>query len=253
MVASRGKNSTSSRRYRKSLANDLPLQRRNVHGRRQGRPLSFSRQNTLDTLLPALSLDGDALREDAALNPLTLFKKPVKRIVLEIGIGNGEHLANMMRARPDAGYIGAEPFINGMTAFLKSIADEPQDNIRVWMDDALRIVRSVADESLDAIYILNPDPWPKKRHHKRRIVRLETLALYHRALKPGGDLIMATDVDGLAEWMLTQTILHGGFDWQAEKASDWNTMPPEWLATRYENKGKLAGRSQSYILFKKKA
>lgn len=253
MVASRGKNSTLFPHCRRSLANDPELHRRNIHGRRQGRPLSFSRQSTLDTLLPTLGLDGDMLREDASVDPAALFEKPVERVVLEIGIGNGEHLANMMAAKPDAGYIGAEPFINGMTAFLKSIADRPLDNIRVWMDDALRIVRSLKDESLDAIYILNPDPWPKKRHFKRRIVRLETLALYHRALKPGGDLIMATDVDGLAEWMLTQTIQHGGFDWQAEKMSDWNTMPDGWFATRYENKGKNAGRTQSYILFKKKA
>lgn len=213
--------------------------------------MSFSRQNTLDTLLPSLSLP--ELKDDGTLDPATLYANAYKRFVLEIGIGNGEHLANMMRARPDAGYIGAEPYINGMTAFLKDIADEPKDNIRVWMDDALMIVRSLKDASLDAIYIINPDPWPKTRHFKRRIVRLETLALYHRVLKPGGDLIMATDVDGLAEWMLTQTIQHGGFDWQAEKASDWNTMPEGWYATRYQNKGAAAGRSQSYILFKKKA
>ncbi len=215
--------------------------------------MSFSRQNTLDTLLPSLSLAKETLAEDGTLDPASLYAKHHNRFVLEIGIGNGEHLANMMTARPDAGYIGAEPYINGMTAFLKSIADRPQDNIRVWMDDALMIVRSLADASLDAIYILNPDPWPKKRHFKRRIVRLETLDLYHRVLKPGGDLIMATDVDGLAEWMLTQTVQHGGFDWQAEKASDWNTMPEGWYATRYQNKGAAAGRSQSYILFKKKS
>jgi tRNA (guanine-N7-)-methyltransferase len=215
--------------------------------------LSISRQTTLDTLLPDLQLKTEDLKEDGSLDPATLYSKKYARTVLEIGIGNGEHLANMMRARPDAAYIGAEPFINGMTAFLKSINDDPKNNIRVWMDDALMIVRSLDDASLDAIYILNPDPWPKTRHHKRRIVRLETLAHYHRVLKPGGELIMATDVDDLAEWMLTQTILHGGFDWQAESAADWKIMPTGWFATRYETKGKQAGRSQSYILFKKKA
>lgn len=241
-------------RCKRSLASTHSEQRkRQVHGRRQGRPLSASRQVTLDNVLPSLSLDATGLTQDGTLNPATLFSKKLPRFVMEIGFGNGEHLANMMRARPDAGYIGAEPFINGMTAFLKEIQDTPQDNIRVWMDDALLVVRSLAPASLDALYILNPDPWPKKRHNKRRIVRLETLAEYHRVLKPGGDLIMATDVDDLAEWMLTQTIQHGGFDWQAECAADWKNKPTDWFSTRYENKGKEAGRSQSYILFKKKA
>lgn len=225
---------------------------RRVFGRRHGRPLTESRQATLETLLPALQIGKADLTEDGSLDPAVLFPGPSARTVMEIGFGNGEHLAAMMRSRPDAIYIGAEPFINGMTAFLKEISDMPHGNIRVWMDDALMVVRSLRAESLDALYILNPDPWPKKRHHKRRIVRLETLADYHRALKPGGELIMATDVDELAEWMATETILHGGFEWQARRAADWQTMPPGWFATRYETKGQRAGRRQTYLLFKKK-
>jgi tRNA (guanine-N7-)-methyltransferase len=240
--------------------------KRRVFGRRLGRPMGESRQAALDHLLPALSIEAEKVKEDGRLAPLSLFSSPLhppasggkerserEETVLEIGFGNGEHLKAMMEQRPDRNYIGAEPFINGMSAFLKSISDMPRDNIRVWMDDAVALVRSFTPESLSAIYILNPDPWPKKKHHKRRIVRLETLAEYHRVLKSGGDLIMATDVDDLAEWMVTETMNHGGFDWQAESKKDWQTMPENWfLKTRYAAKGENAGRRQSYLLFKRK-
>jgi tRNA (guanine-N7-)-methyltransferase len=237
-----------------------PEARRRVYGRRLGRPMGASRQSAIETLLPALSIHFDGLKEDGSVDPSALFSPPThppageKEIVLEIGFGNGEHLKAMMEARPDRNYIGVEPFINGMSAFLKSIADINHDNIRVLMDDAVMLCRSLAPESLSAIYILNPDPWPKKKHHKRRIVRAETLLEYHRILKPGGELIMATDVDDLAEWMVTETMNHGGFEWRAERAADWQTMPEGWhITTRYAAKGEAAGRKETYLLFHKKA
>lgn len=227
--------------------------RRRVFGRRLGRPMSDSRQSAIDTLLPALTVDAAQVTEKAALNPSGLFSDPSRETVFEIGIGNGEHLKAMMTQRPDRNYIGAEPFINGMSAFLKSVADMDHGNIRVWMDDAVALTRSFTPESLSAIYILNPDPWPKKKHHKRRIVRLETLEAYHRALKPGGAFVMATDVDELAEWMVTETMNHGGFEWEAESAKDWQTMPEGWfITTRYAAKGESAGRKETYLLFRKK-
>lgn len=226
--------------------------RRRVFGRRLGRPMSGSRQEAIETVLPALTVDIAQVTEDGTLDPASLFPSK-KETVFEIGIGNGEHLKAMMEQRPDRNYIGAEPFINGMSAFLKSIADMDQGNIRVWMDDAVALTRSFTPESLSAIYILNPDPWPKKKHHKRRIVRLETLEAYHRALKPGGALVMATDVDELAEWMVTETMNHGGFEWEAERARDWQTMPEGWfITTRYAAKGVNAGRKETYLLFRKK-
>ena len=226
--------------------------RRRVFGRRLGRPMGASRQSAIDDLLPRLTVASDKVCEDGALDPSSLFAVPQPETVFEIGFGNGEHLKAMMAARPDRNYIGAEPFINGMSAFLKSIKDLPDGNIRVWMDDAVALARSFKPDSLSAIYILNPDPWPKKKHHKRRIVRTETLGEYHRILKPGGALVMATDVDELAEWMVTETINHGGFEWQAERAADWKTMPEGWhITTRYAAKGEAAGRSETYLLFKK--
>ncbi len=225
--------------------------KKRVFGRRLGRPMSASRQDVLETLLPELTLDLADLKEDASLDPNSLFEDQ-KDIVLEIGFGNGEHTQMMMAQRPDRNYIGVEPFINGMSMFLKSIKDMDQSNIRVWMDDAVMLCRSLKSESIDTLYILNPDPWPKKKHHKRRIVRAETLVEYHRILKPGGRFIMATDVDALAEWMATETVNHGGFEWEAQSSKDWYTTPKDWfLTTRYAAKGTEAGRKETYLLFKK--
>jgi tRNA (guanine-N7-)-methyltransferase len=227
--------------------------RRRVFGRKLGRPLRGGRQSVIDELLPLLRVK-DETEAEGIQAPSMLFDTPSQDIVFEIGFGNGEHLKAMLEQRPDRNYIGAEPFINGMSAFLKSILAMPHGNIRVWMDDAVTLIRSFEAKSLSAIYILNPDPWPKKRHHKRRIVRQETLEEYFRVLKPGGDLVMATDVDDLAEWMVTETMNHGGFEWQAECASDWKTMPQSWfLTTRYAAKGEKAGRKETYLLFRKKA
>jgi tRNA (guanine-N7-)-methyltransferase len=226
--------------------------KKRVFGRRLGRPMSASRQDVLESLLPALTLDLADLKEDASLDPASLFEAQ-KDIVLEIGFGNGEHTQMMMAQRPDRNYIAVEPFINGMSMFLKSIKDMDQSNIRVWMDDAVMLCRSLKSESISTLYILNPDPWPKKKHNKRRIVRAETLAEYHRILKPGGKFIMATDVDELAEWMATETVNHGGFVWEAQSSKDWYTMPEGWfLTTRYAAKGTEAGRKETYLLFQKR-
>jgi tRNA (guanine-N7-)-methyltransferase len=119
------------------------------------------------------------------------------------------------------------------------------------MDDAMLLVHALEDACLDEIYILNPDPWPKKRHHKRRIVSQANLDEFARILKPGGTLIMTTDVPDLAEWMVTQATLHPSFHWTAQSARDWKTPPADWIPTRYETKGAKGAESMVYLIFER--
>jgi tRNA (guanine-N7-)-methyltransferase len=235
----------------RSLAEETEKQRR-VYGRRLGRPLNAARQGAIDSLLPVLSVPEGQVREDGTLRPADLFGHNAP-LWIELGFGNGEHLAALTRRRPDHNYIGAEPFINGMAALLKALGEQVPlpGNIRLWMDDGLKIINSLAADTVQGIYILNPDPWPKKRHHKRRIVNDHTLDAYARVLKPGGTLTMTTDVDELAEWMAEKAINHPQFEWTAETQSDWTTPPPDWIETRYEQKGRAAGRRQSYLVFRR--
>ncbi len=253
MAALAGKSSTLSALFKKKLAehNKVLNEVKRVYGRRHGRPLSPSRQKAFDDIYPQLEIPLDLLTEQGDLGPDDLFKPPAPKTILEIGFGNGERLAEAMRHDPENHYIGAEPFLNGMTAFLKDIQNDPKDNIRVLMDDALLIARSLADETIDEIYILNPDPWHKARHHKRRIVRAETLPDYHRILKPGGKLIMTTDVIPLADWMQIETEIHSGFVWSAETPKDWQAPPKGWIPTRYETKKARGASKMTYLVYKR--
>ena len=209
--------------------------KRRLYGRRLGRPLKATRADVIETLLPALSIP-----ETDHLDPAILFGQLPKALWLEIGFGNGEHVAGLLRRHPDLHMLAAEPFINGMAALLKDIRDEPaiQDRVRVRMDDAMPVAYALPDESLDGIYVLNPDPWPKSRHHKRRIISQQNLDVFARILKPTGQLVMTTDVDDLAEWMVTEASRHPLFEWTAESMHDWKTPPADWIKTRYEQKGR---------------
>ena len=225
----------------------------NFYGRRLGRPLNQSRKDALDTLLPELSIPVEDLKCDGSLKPDSLFKKQHTQHWLEIGFGTGEHLLPLLERHPNTGWIGVEPFINGMAAFLKGVQTQEKepDNIRVFMDDAVVLAQSIADQSLDGIYILNPDPWHKTRHHKRRIVRPETLDIYARILKPGGKLIMSTDVPYLTDWMITHAANHPAFTWNAENAEDWRSPPDDWVHTAYETKGAKGAKKMCYLFFER--
>lgn len=251
MAAFPGKRQIWLKRCRRALADPELHKTRRIYGRRIGRALNQGRKDVFERLLPVLQISEDKVTQQENLSPGTLFSEPCKETWLEIGFGNGEHLAALMRAQPENAYIGAEPFINGMAAFLKDIKDEPHDRIRVWMDDAIMLAQSLESECLDGIYVLNPDPWPKKRHHKRRIISQENLNSFARILKPGGQLVMSTDVDDLAKWMVTQCVRHPAFEWTAECADDWRLPPEGWIETRYEQKGSAAGRQQIYLVFRR--
>ena len=224
-----------------------------VYGRRQGRPLNQSRKDVIETLLPQLAINEEFLTEDGRLAPSSLFKTDYKECWFEIGFGAGEHLAELMRRHPDYAWLGAEPYINGMAAFLKDITDDPHNHVRVLMDDAMMLANSLEDACLDGMYILNPDPWHKTRHHKRRIVNRANLDCFARILKPGGQLILSTDVPYLADWMITEVTLHGGFEWTANSANDWRTAPKDWIHTAYEGKHAKGADQMVYLFFEKKA
>lgn len=230
---------------------------RKTYGRKVGRPLGKQRTEALDALLPLLGIPETLLNERHDLPPASLFSRPFKQYWLEIGFGQGEHLSALARRHPDTGYMGAEPFINGVAAILKDIGQDikntPQDlNIRLLNDDAMRLAFSLQENSLDGLYILNPDPWPKKRHHERRIVNARNLDAFAKILKPGASLILSTDVPDLADWMVTQTCNHPAFEWTAKRARDWQTPPHDWIPTRYELKKARHAEKMCYLIFTRK-
>lgn len=214
--------------------------RRGFFGRRTGRTLSPARRRLLDSILKTHSFDPQHYN---------YTKRPVW---MEIGFGDGEHLAALMNHHPDHNFIGFEPYINGMGNFINRIQGSPYDHMRVCMDDAIPVLHDMPDACLNRLYVLNPDPWPKTRHHKRRIINQKNLDIFARLLKPKSLLIMATDVAELAEWMVTQTTLHPAFQWTANTPDDWKVQPDWWaVTTRYAQKGLDAGRCEYYLIFER--
>ena len=209
----------------------------------------MARKHALETLLPELAIPEYALDDNGGLDPRSLFTFTPDQIFFEIGFGNGEHLLSLVRNYPRDGFLGAEPFINGMSAFLKELEEDCRDNIRVLMDDAFFLVDSLETRCLDGLYILNPDPWPKKKHHKRRIINQDTLRRFARILKPGTGLYVTTDSDSMAGWVVRHAVMHEAFDWTAERCADWRQPPHSWQPTRYEQKGRQAGHCQYYLVF----
>lgn len=224
------------------------------YGRRAGRQLNTARKAVMDKLYPVLAVPEDQITKEADLDPSSLFKFTPDKILFEIGFGNGERLAQHCSLEPKTGFIGAEPFSNGMTALLKSIDDQGDDfnnNVRVHMDDAIPLVKSLKTDSIDTIMVLNPDPWHKTRHHKRRIINQDNLTLFARILKSGGNLIMTTDVRDLIQWMVTEAAKHPDFTWTAQSCDDWKNAPENWIQTRYETKGAKGADRMHYLHFKR--
>ena len=216
-------------------------------GRRKGKALRDRQVDVMEHLLPALRLDphGDAAPADLK----TLFPVPVERIRLEIGFGGGEHLVHRAQETPSTGFIGVEPFVNSMAKLLGSVRDLELENIRVYDNDATELLDWLPEGSIDQIDLLYPDPWPKRKHWKRRFVSQVNLARFHRVLKPGGVFCFASDIDTYVNWTLQHCRDHGGFQWTARNAADWLTPYQGWPSTRYEAKARREGRSSAYLTF----
>lgn len=217
-------------------------------GRRKGKPLREQQVERMEHLLPERMVD---LAAAPPADLKQLFPVAVDRIRLEIGFGGGEHLAHRARTHPSTGFIGVEPFVNSMAKLLAVIEAEGLPNIRVYNDDATQLLDWLPSECIDQIDLLYADPWPKKKHWKRRFVSQVNLERFHRVLKPGATFCFASDIDTYVNWTLQHCRDHGGFDWQAESSKDWLTAYPDWPGTRYEAKARREGRSSAYLTFLK--
>jgi len=200
------------------------------YGRTKGRPLSPRKQALVDELLPTLTIPGEGLVDPAAL------VADKSEYVLEIGFGGGEHLTGQAAIHPDTGFLGVEPFLNGVAKALGQIDDAGLTNVRLLEGDARDVMARMPDESLNRIYLLFPDPWPKARHAKRRLVQDDVSAEFSRLLQPGGRLRVATDVKSYADHALFVLRQNPQLKWLAAEADDWRTPPADHLTTRYETK-----------------
>ncbi len=222
-------------------------QRGAFYGRRQGKRLRPKQAAGISGTLPNLQIDcSGPVRPDA------LFASDKTAYWLEIGFGGGEHLINNASLHPDIGHLGCEPFINGMAKLVLLIENEGIDAIRLHNDDAVQLLDQLPDASLDRIYLLYPDPWPKRRHNKRRFVSDENLSRMARVLKPGGKFRFASDIDHYVGWTLARILRSPDFVWTAEQPDDWRLPWENWPSTRYEAKAIREGRKSSYIIAKRR-
>jgi tRNA (guanine-N7-)-methyltransferase len=182
------------------------------------------------------------------LDPRTLFPAPPAQVVLEIGYGGGEHLARKARENPAIGFIGCEVFSGGIAKLVEKIDEDGLTNIRLFTDDALKLLRQLPDASLDGAYLLYPDPWPKTRHHKRRFVSPLTLSELARTLKTGAVFHFATDIEDYANWTLAHILRAPEFSFAPSRPHGWHEPYAGWEPTRYEEKARLEGRNTSFYL-----
>ena len=218
-------------------------------GRRKGPPLKAKQQRLMETLKPQLALD---LASPAPADPAMLFDHAPGQLVMEIGYGGGEHLTGQAQTHPDTGFIGVEPFVNGMAKMLVAIDERGLSNIRLHDDDASALLDWWPAGTLDRVDLLYPDPWPKRRHWKRRFVGPRNLARITRALKPGGRFRFASDIDTYVDWTLRHVSREPALEWTAGRADDWRLPWDGWTRTRYEAKAIREGRTPAYLVFRKR-
>lgn len=223
---------------------------RAFYGRQKGRPLRAGQAERLARLLPALRID---LNASPPVDLADLFAVPVSEIWLEIGFGSGEHLVHRARSLPDVGFIGVEPFINGHAALLDKIEEAGLANVRLLDFEAGPLLDWLPEQSLARVVILYPDPWPKRRHRKRRLMSKKTLSKLAKLMRPGAWLWLATDIADYAATSLAAIQKVPELEWLAEGPEDWRRPFPDWPGTRYEAKAKAAGRQPIYLSFRRRS
>ena len=227
---------------------DEPRPSRAFFGRRKGHALKPQQAALFDTLLPRLELD---LEKPAPADLASLFPAGTHTVRVEIGFGGGEHLVAEAERFPSTGFVGVEPFVNGMAKGLAAIAARDLKNIRLHFGDAIFLLDWLPPDTISRLDLLYPDPWPKKRHWKRRFVQDSTIGEMARILRSGGELRFATDWPDYAAWTLQHVMRSADFEWTAERARDWRQAWPGFTSTRYEAKAKREGRSPCYLIFRR--
>ncbi len=230
------------------VTSDIPVVRR-IYGRRRGKALNQIRQDLMDQLLPAVAVP---LEEgDANIDPRAWFEGKVREVWFEIGFGKGEHLAWQARNNPDVGFIGCEPYENGVAGLLTEISEHKLGNVRVWMDDAAVLLAALRPASVSRAFLLFPDPWPKARHHRRRFVNPDRLDILSRALADGAEFRAATDHADYGDWIVRHMSAREDFEWTAERAADWQSRTRDWPQTRYEGKALARGDKPLYLRYRR--
>ncbi|MEM9170574.1 MAG: tRNA (guanosine(46)-N7)-methyltransferase TrmB [Pseudomonadota bacterium] len=221
-----------------------------VYGRSQDRPLRAGQRRLMETLLPRVDASVEAGAPAGSVDPARFFDD-VDAVHLEVGFGGGEHLAWQAARNPRIGHIGVEPFVNGVAKLLGAIDREQLGNIRIRHGDARPFLERLAPASLARLYVLHPDPWPKRRHWKRRMVSPWFFREAARLLRPGGELRVSSDIPDYIDWTLMHWRGAAGFAWRADRADDWRTPPADWPITRYGEKALRAGRTPIYLIFER--
>jgi tRNA (guanine-N7-)-methyltransferase len=222
---------------------------RELHGRHKSRPLRPAQQRVMDDLLPRLRVDPPA---DGPLDPRATFDRGIREVWLEVGFGAGEHLAWQAAHNPDVGVIGAEHFRDGIARLLRQVETEGLTrNVRVYPGDGRDLLDGLPAASLSRVFVLFPDPWPKRKHRKRRFVQQAQLNQLARVLRDGGELRLATDDPSYQRWMLVELQRHPAFAWTAERAADWRDRPADWPPTRYEQKAVAEGRQPIFLSYRR--
>ena len=222
---------------------ESPAPLRRLYGRSRGKALRAGQQRLLAEVLPRLSITPEALARGQAFGPV------FREVWLEVGFGAGEHLIEQAKANSDVGLVGCEPFLNGVAAVLAGLEREQLSNVRLRRGDAQALIEAAPDGYFSRVFILYPDPWPKRRHHKRRVVEVGMIAGLARVMRRGGELRFATDIDDYAGWTLKRFLASPSFRWTANRADDWRRPWPDWRPTRYEAKARKEGRGSVYLSF----
>ena len=218
------------------------------YGRRGGHRLRKGRRDRIERQLPALRL----APPEGIVDLAAAFGAVPSDVWLEVGFGAGEHLAAQAAAHPEIAMVGCEPYVSGVASLLSIIEREGLANIRIFNDDARMLLGALPEATIGRVFVLFPDPWPKKRHHKRRFIQPETLDALGHVMKDGAELRFASDHMGYVRWTLDHAIRHPVFDWLARRPGDWRRRPPDGFETRYERKAAGQGLASVHLGFRRR-